>query len=217
MRVDIWSDIACPWCYVGKRRFETALALWGEPVEVVWRSFQLDPHAQSLDTPYIDQLSRKFGPQAPAMLQRMTETGATEGISFDFARARPANTFDAHRLVHLSATHGLQTQMEERLFRAHFSEGAAIADHETLVRLAADVGVDAAEARTTLASDRFAREVQQDIAQAEAYGIRGVPFFVIDGKLGVSGAQSAEVLRDALAQAAPTTAADACGPDGCAI
>lgn len=232
LRIDIWSDIACPWCYVGKRRFEAALATFPHAanVEIVWRSFELDPSAPAIPDPepsYTDRLAKKFRTsraQAEVMLQRMTETAAEAGLEFHFERTRGGNTFDAHRLLHLAHEQGVQGALKERLFRAYFTEGHAIGDREVLVQLAGEAGLDAALAREVLASERFTTEVRQDQALARELGITGVPFFVLAGRLGVSGAQPSEVLRGALDRAWSELSAKpletivegaACGPDGC--
>ena len=207
MKVEIWSDVVCPWCYIGKRRFEQALAGFPhrDEVEVVWRSFELDPSAPPERTgDYAGHLAGKYGvplAQAQQMLDTMTATAAQEGLDFSFATARPGSTFDAHRLLHLAADRGVQGAVKERLMHATFTEGEPIGDHDALVRLVAEAGLDADEARAVLASDRYAAEVRGDEQQARAYGITGVPFFVVDGRYGVSGAQPAEALGQVLAQA----------------
>jgi predicted DsbA family dithiol-disulfide isomerase len=207
MKVEIWSDVVCPWCYVGKRRFEQALAGFPhrDQVEVVWRAFELDPSAPAERTGgYAENLAAKYGvplAQGQEMVANMTRVAAEDGLDFSFETARPGSTFDAHRLLHLAAERGVQDAVKERLMRATFTEGEPIGDHETLVRLVAEAGVDAAEAREVLASDRYAAEVRGDEQQARAYGITGVPFFVVDGRYGVSGAQPAEALSQVLAQA----------------
>ena len=237
MKVEIWSDIACPWCYVGKRRFEEALGRFEhrDLVEVVWRSFELDPSATSAtsaqESRYADRLARKYAmsrEQAGEMLDHMTATAAGVGLDFRFERAVAANTFDAHRLLHLAADRGVQDALKERLLRAHFSEGAVLGDQEVLVRLAAEVGLDADESRAALRDTAYADAVRADEAEAAALGIRGVPFFVVDRRYGVSGAQPAEqllaVLERAWTEGRPLTmvpadgvdGGDACGPDGCA-
>ncbi len=228
LRVDVWSDIACPWCYVGKRRFEAALAAFGhrDEVRVSWRSFELDPGAPAERVgDRAEHLARKYGSsveQARAMQDRMTATAAAEGLDFHFERARAGNTFDAHRLVHLAALHGRQDAMEERLMRGYLSEGELMSDHAALAGLAADVGLDHAEVRETLASDRFAADVREDERTAATLGISAVPCFVIDRRFGAPGAQPPEVLRDFLQQGwdarSPlevVASGDACGPDGC--
>ncbi|MEZ4366204.1 MAG: DsbA family oxidoreductase [Kofleriaceae bacterium] len=232
LRLDIWSDLACPWCYVGKRRLEAALAEFehAAAVSIHWRSFQLDPSAPRQlddDTPYAERLARKYrvsSAQGQAMIDRMTETAAAEGITMRFDRVRPGNTFDAHRLLHLAATHGQQGVAKERLLRAYQCDGEALGDPATLVRLATELGLDEAEVTAMLEGDRFAADVRTDLALARELGITGVPFFVLGGRLGVSGAQPAGAMLDALRQAwaaapaMPATTADgaACGPDGCA-
>jgi predicted DsbA family dithiol-disulfide isomerase len=235
VHVEIWSDIACPWCYVGKRRFEAALAGFEhrEDVRVTWRSFELDPSAPR-ERPHdgATHLAQKYGTsreQALAMHERMTAVAAGEGLDFRFDLARGGNTFDAHRLIHLGAERGVQDAVKERLFRAYLTEGERIGDPETLVRLGAEVGLDADEAREVLASDRFADEVRADERQAQAFGINGVPFFVIDRAYGVSGAQPAETLLEVLDTAwakshplqvltpAGGTEGDACADGSCAV
>jgi predicted DsbA family dithiol-disulfide isomerase len=225
LQIDIWSDIACPWCYVGKRRLEAALARFAQPVEIHWRAFELDPSAPRLrEGSYPDRLARKYGtsaPQAQVMIDRMTQTAAADGLEFRFDRIRPGNTFDAHRLVHLGGERGIQDAVKERLLRGYLTEGRAIGDPAELLELACEAGLDATEAKAVLDSDRYAAEVRADEAEARELGISGVPFFVIGGRLGVSGAQSAEVLLGALREAAPAPLevfADGatCGPDGCA-
>ncbi len=234
MRVEIWSDVVCPWCYIGKRRFEAALAAFPhrDEVEVVWRSFELDPGApQERIGDYAQMLATKYGvsvPEGQQMIDTMTAAAAQDGLDFRFDIARVGNTFDAHRLLHLAHDSGVQDAVKERLVLATFTEGEPIGDHETLVRLVSEAGVDADEARAVLASDRYADAVRADEAQARAYGISGVPFFVVDGKYGVSGAQPAEALGQVLAtayaeskplQMVAAGGADAPGCDGdtCAV
>ena len=207
MQVEIWSDIVCPWCYIGKRRFEAALAAIPRPedVHVRFRSFELDPSRSLESGQTLDQmLAAKYGvtlEQAAAMNERVTAVAASEGLAYRLGRARPGNTFDAHRLTHLAAQAGIQDAVVERLQAGYFMEGAAIGDHEVLVQLATDAGLDAATARETLASGRYADEVRADESLARQLGITGVPFFVIDRRYGVSGAQGTEVLMSALEQA----------------
>jgi predicted DsbA family dithiol-disulfide isomerase len=237
LRIDVWSDIACPWCYVGKRHLEQALEKFAhrDDVELVWRSFQLDPSLppeidRSLS--HADYLSKKIGvprQQADAMLDRMKKLGETDGIDFRFDKIRSGNTFDAHRLIHFAQEHEKQDAMKERLFRGYFSEGESMGDVDTLARLAGDIGLDAEAARAMLASDAGADDVRADKAEASEIGVRGVPFFVIDRKYAVSGAQPAEVLLGALERAwseqpkkpvqiaSAGTDAEACGPDGCEV
>lgn len=231
LTVDIWSDIACPWCYVGKRRFEAALATFphAEQVAIRWRAFELDPSAPRVldpSTSYAERLGHKYRVQAAkaqTMIDQMTATAAVDGLEFRFDRIRPGNTFDAHRLVHLALEHGKQDAMKERLFRAYLTEGLAIGQPEVLAACAHDVGLDAQDVTALLESDRHAAAVREDEGLARELGINAVPFFVLGGRLGVSGAQPAAHLERALQRAwselddAPATdAAMACGPDGCA-
>jgi predicted DsbA family dithiol-disulfide isomerase len=205
--VEIWSDIACPWCYVGKRRFETALASFErrDDVRVVWRSFELDPSLpREQEGDRAARLAEKYGmtlEQAQAAEREMTEVAAAEGLDFRLGRARSGNTFDGHRLIHLAAEHDLQDAMKERLLRAYFTEGELIADQDTLVRLAAEVGVPEDEARATLRSDRYADAIRDDELTAQRLGISAVPTFVVDRALGASGAQPPEQLLDLLRKA----------------
>jgi predicted DsbA family dithiol-disulfide isomerase len=205
--VEIWSDVICPWCYIGKRRFEHALAQFDgrDDVEVVWRSFELDPSSPREPIALADRLSQKFNvdhAEAVAMNERMTETAAGVGLQFRLDRALSGNTFDAHRVLHLAAAHGLQAEVDERIKESYFAEGRPISDRESLIEVAASAGLDADETREMLESDRFTDEVRADERTAAGFGINGVPFFVLDRKLGVSGAQSPAVLLDALQQAA---------------
>jgi predicted DsbA family dithiol-disulfide isomerase len=204
VQLEVWSDIACPWCYVGKRRLEAALASFEHRAEVsvIWRSFELDPGAPP-ERPgdRHAHLAAKYGTtleQARAMHDRMKAIGAADCIEFRFDVARLSSSFDAHRLLHLAAAHGRQGDMKERLMRAHFTDGEPISDHATLARLARDAGLPEDETATTLATDRFAADVREDEATAQRLGIRGVPFFVVDRKLAVSGAQPPEVLGELL-------------------
>jgi predicted DsbA family dithiol-disulfide isomerase len=207
VRVDIWSDVVCPWCYIGKRRFEAALVGFEhrDEVELCWHSFQLDPTAPATtEGGYRDPLVRKFGrtdAQVAAMLDDMTELAAKDGLDYRFDRAHHANTFDAHRLLHLAHEHGVQDEVKERLFQAVFTDGQTVSDHRTLREIGVAAGLDGAEIDSMLSSDAYRAEVAADIEQARTYGISGVPFFVIDGRYGVSGAQPAAVLQQALEQA----------------
>src|SRR3981081_693965 len=186
MKIEIWSDVVCPWCYIGKRRFESALAQFShrDDVEVMWRSFELDPSAPALRTgDNAERLAAKYGmsqQQAIDSQDRLTQMAAQEGLAFRFDLSQSGNTFDAHRLLHLAAEHGLQDDAKERLFRAYFSEGEPIGDAETLVRLVAEVGVPSAEAQAVLASAKYTEEVRADEREATELGINGVPFFVVD-------------------------------------
>lgn len=206
MQVEIWSDVVCPWCAVGKRRFETALARFphADDLDVTWRSFELDPGAPRVrDVPTVEHLASKYGvsrDEAQAMHDRMTDIAASEGLAFRLDIARSGNTFDAHRLLHLARERSLQEPMKDRLFRAYLCEGEAVGDRDVLVRLAAEVGIDADEAAATLAGDAYADAVRTDEADARALGISAVPFFVVDRAFGVAGAQPPEVLLELLTE-----------------
>jgi len=231
MKVEIWSDVVCPWCYIGKRRFEAALAQFehADDVEVIWRSFELDPGAPQLQRePHAERLARKYGvslAQVEAMDARLVGEARKEGLDFHLAESKGGNTFDAHRLIHLAAESGRAGEMKERLMKAYFTEGVAIGERAELVRLAADVGLDEAEVKAMLSSERFADAVRADEARARAFGISGVPFFAIDERYGVSGAQPAEVLLDVLRQAYVNSQmvvvggedADSCADGSCTI
>jgi predicted DsbA family dithiol-disulfide isomerase len=226
--VEIWSDIACPWCYIGKRRFEAALAGFEHrgDVRVAWRSFELDPSApREREGDRATRLAQKYGmtlEQARAAERQITEVAARDGLDFRFARARSGATFDGHRIIHLAAEHDLQDAMKERLLRAYFTEGELIGDHETLVRLATEVGLPAAEVHETLAGDRFSDAVRADELTAQRLGISAVPTFVVDRALGASGAhppdQLLALLRQGWANRTPMSViagGEVCGPDGC--
>lgn len=207
MRVEIWSDVVCPWCYIGKRRFEQALDQFPhkEMVEVVHRSFQLDPHAprdRTEDT--AEMLAAKYGTsveQARRMMAGVEQTAASSGLEFRLGQTQSGNTRDAHRVIHLAKSKGLQDAVVERFFRAYFTEGLSIIDHDSLVRLAAEAGLDPAEVVLVLASGDHAEAVEADIAEAHALGVNGVPFFVIDGRYAISGAQPTGMFAQALARA----------------
>ena len=204
MRVEIWSDVVCPWCYIGKRRFETALGRFehADDVEVVWRSFELNPDQakggrQSLE----EQLVAKTGgsvEQVRAMNARITELAAAEGLEYHLETYNVINTFDAHRVAHLGLARGLGDEINERFLRAQMVEGETLDDPDTLVRLAVEVSVPEEEVRRVVDGDAYADEVTADIRESRALGITGVPFFVIDRRYGVSGAQPAEVFRNTL-------------------
>ncbi|MGM9321947.1 DsbA family oxidoreductase [Deinococcus aquaticus] len=206
IRVDIWSDVACPWCYVGKRRLESALAQFPQRdnVEIVWHSFELDPSTPAEHPLNMrDGLARKYGrsaDEAQGMMDHMTRVAADEGLDYHFDRVRIGNTFLAHQLIHHAAAHGQQDAMKERLLRAYMSEGELISDLDTLVRLGEETGLDGAEVRAALLDGRHAHAVRQDETQAQALGISGVPFFVLGGKYGVNGAQDPQTLLGALTQ-----------------
>ena len=204
MRVEIWSDIACPWCYIGKRRFEAALARFEhrDEVEVVWRSFELDPGAPAEpEGDLAEALARKYGSSVEQVRERwegMTAMAAEDGLDMRFHDVRRGNSFDAHRLTHLAAAHGLGDATVERLFRAHHTEGELLSDHTVLERLAVEAGLPGSEVAEVLVDDRFAAEVREDERTAASLGITAVPFFVIDRAMGASGAHPPEVLLQLL-------------------
>jgi predicted DsbA family dithiol-disulfide isomerase len=204
LKVEVWSDVVCPWCYVGKRHLEEALARFrhGDQVSIEWRSFELNPASPPRVGLTMSQiLQRKYGmseDQAEAANRRMTELAAGVGLEYRLDSVQAGNTFDAHRLIHLAATHGLGDAMKERLLAAYFSEGQPVGDRSVLTKLALDVGLDPTEVDSMLVGDDFAAEVRDDESRAAAMGVRGVPFFVIDEAIGISGAQPADVLLEAL-------------------
>ncbi len=238
MKIEIWSDVVCPWCYIGKRRIENALAEFGhaDEVEVHWRSYELDPGAPSEPTEGTAvMLGRKYG-QSPAGVQQMQDrveaVAAEEGLVYRLSETLHLNTVDAHRVIHLAHEQGgneLQGRVKEALLRAYFTDARNVADHDVLREVAVGAGVDPARVDEVLASREFEADVHTDIEQAQAYGATGVPFFVIDQKYGVSGAQPTEVftqvLEKAWSESRPAiqvlaTGADGgeeCGPDGCAV
>ncbi len=207
VKVEIWSDVVCPWCYIGKRNLEAALEGFEHraEVEVVWRAFELDPGAPAhRDGPYVERLAKKYRTSvegAQGMIDRMTQAGAAVGLDLRFDLAKPGNTFDAHRLLHLATSHGVQDELKERLLRATFTEGEAIGDRDVLVRLAEEVGMDATEIEEVLASGALGEEVRAEEAEAAVLEITGVPFFVVDRAFAVSGAHPPEALRRILDKA----------------
>jgi predicted DsbA family dithiol-disulfide isomerase len=204
MKVEIWSDIMCPFCYIGKRQFEKALQAFAhkDQVEIRWRSFQLDPGIQYEPGKSIHQvLADKKGltvDQAKQLNKSVTIAATEHGLQYELDNAIPASTFHAHRLCHLAATFNLQNEMEERLFQAYFSEGKNIGDIATLFELAVEVGLPEEQIRQTFETNAFSDEVIRDGEEAMQLGIRGVPFFVIDDKYAVSGAQPAGLFTKAL-------------------
>jgi predicted DsbA family dithiol-disulfide isomerase len=230
--IDIWSDIACPWCYVGKRRLEAALALFPHraDVEVTWRAFELDPAAPPVRDAHVshaERIAKKYGmsvAKAEAAMKNLTEVAAADGLEFHFEKTQSGNTFDAHRVLHLALERGVQDAVKERLLRGYMTEGVAIGVRDELVTLASEAGLDLDEVRAMLDSSRYSAEVRADEEQAAALGISGVPFFVIGGRYAVSGAQPTSALLEALERAWGDVNPDrlgevegaACGPDGCA-
>ena len=233
VRIDIWSDIACPWCYIGKRRLESALASFEHAVEVeiTYRSFQLDPSAPTVVSETAQEmLASRYGvsrDEAAGMQARVTELAAAEGMAWQHDKTLHANTFDAHRLLHLAKEVGRQSELKEALLHANFVQARNLADHGVLRDLATGAGLPADRVDEVLASEEFAADVRADVDQARAYGATGVPFFVVDQKYGVSGAQPTELFAQLLERAWSDShpavelvggAADgACGPDGCPV
>jgi predicted DsbA family dithiol-disulfide isomerase len=208
LKVDIWSDVQCPWCFIGKRKFESGVNLFGQPVEIEYHSFELAP-----DTPVdfagstLDYLSERKGlspEHVRSMLENVTNIAAEVGLPFDFDRVHQTNTRKAHELLHYAKARGKQREMKESLLTAYFVTGEHVGDLTTLSKLAAEVGFDPADVRRSLEAGEYAEAVAADIAQAEVYGISGVPFYVIDGRFGISGAQSPETFAAALQQAVDT-------------
>jgi predicted DsbA family dithiol-disulfide isomerase len=210
MQIEIWSDVICPWCYIGKRRFETALADFAhrDGVQVIWRSFELDPNApRQQPGTLVEMLARKYrvSPQeAAAMNARVTGIAAQIGLEYHLEKARPGNTFDAHRLLHFAASLQLGDRATERIMHAYFSEALPVGDRAALARLAPEFGIAEGDALAMLESDAYADAVRADEARAAAFGISGVPFFVFDEKSGISGAQPVEAFAEALQQVGAT-------------
>lgn len=232
MKVEIWSDVMCPFCYIGKRKFEKALDQFPhkDKVEIIWKSFQLNPALKTEPGKNINQyLAEVKGwplEYAQQMNDRVTNMAKEVGLTYNFDKAVVANSFDAHRFSHLAKNHGLQDKAEERLFSAYFTEGKNTADHNTLVQLGADIGLDPTEVRQMLDSNDFAEKVNNDIYEAHQIGVRGVPFFLIGNKYAVSGAQESVTFLQGLnlgweefesknLQLTPGTDADSiCTPEG---
>lgn len=232
MKVEIWSDVMCPFCYIGKRRFESALQQvpFKNEIEIEWKSFQLNPDLKNEPGKNInlnEYLAGRKGitvQQAKEMNDYVTNMAAAEGLRYDFDKAVVANSFDAHRFSHLAAKHGKGDAAEESLFKAYFTEGKDISDRDTLVGLGKEIGLDGEEVKQALDNNTYAEAVHSDIAEAEALGVRGVPFFVLDRKYGVSGAQATEIFVQALQRAftewkkennnLSTIEGQVCTPDG---
>lgn len=207
MQVEIWSDFACPFCYIGKRRFEKALADFAhhDRVKVIYRSFELDPNApKHVPHDVFDMLSNKYGmsrEEAIAMNQNLSQQAANEGLDFQFDDMVLTNTFDAHRLRHFAEKYGKSTAVSELLFQAYFSESKNLSNHNTLADLAAEAGLDREETLSMLAGEQFAENVREEEKDGSRLGIRGVPFYVINRKQALSGAQPSSVYLNALQQA----------------
>ena len=232
MKIEIWSDVACPFCYIGKRRFENALEQFAhrDEVEVIWKSFQLDPEAQySPGQNIYDHLAERKGwsrQQARETTAHVIEMAQGEGLQYDFDKLVPTNTFDAHRFTHLAAQYGLQDKAEEKLFHVYFTEGKNIADPTVLTQLGVEIGLEASAVQQMLNSEDFTDEVQSDIVEAQALGVRGVPFFVFNRQYAVSGAQASAGFLQALQQSwtawekenpavsTEVTNGEVCMPDG---
>lgn len=233
MKIEIWSDVMCPFCYIGKNNFEQALNKlpFKDEVEVEWKSFQLDPSLDPKETQNTIQYFRekKGFPEAQAaqMLGQVTQMGKGAGIDFNFEQTLITNTFSAHKLLHLAKKHNKSNEMEEALFIAHFIDGKNVGDVEVLVALAESLGIDKEETRQAVTTDQLDYEVNQDIQEARNNGISGVPFFVLNGKYAISGAQPAEVFENALQQTYKETVSPfkdlsaengaSCDADGCSI
>lgn len=228
MRVEIYSDIACPWCYIGERRFARALSAFpqADQVEVVFRPFQLDPSLPDRPQPLKERLRKKFGPQTEAMVQRVTSTAKKEDLDLRFDEAQAVNTFTAHRLLWLAEQEaGLEAQrkLAEKLFEAHFTNGENVADQELLTDLATSVGMDRERVEAYLASDEGTAEVKEAITRAQRLGIRAVPTFVFNGESAVQGAQPTsaflqaleEIYQETAAEAPDEVSADACADGAC--
>jgi predicted DsbA family dithiol-disulfide isomerase len=227
MKVEIWSDVMCPFCYIGKRRFEDALQQFAhkDEVEVEWKSFQLNPDMKTDPSINISQyLANAKGwtlEYAQQMNAHVTEMAEQVGLTYNLDRSVVANSFNAHRFTHLAKKHGLGDAAEEQLFKAYFTDGNNMDDIETLAGLGAEIGLDKDEVIAVLNSDTYTDEVKRDVAEAEYLGIRGVPFFVMNGKYAVSGAQAVPVFSETLEKAFAETKpklevieGPVCGPDG---
>lgn len=204
--VEIWSDVLCPWCYIGKRRFEKALAQFEHANEltVLYRSFELNPKAPREETHTLTRmLAEKYHiseADASAMNARVTTMAKAEGLDYRLDQARPSNSFDAHRIIHLALEIGLQAEMVERLYAAYFSEGQSVSERTSLLAMASEVGVRQEAAAEVLDSDRFSAQVREDEALAASLGIASVPFFVVDRSLGLAGAHEPDTLLQVLRQ-----------------
>lgn len=232
MNVEIWSDVMCPFCYIGKRKFEAALNQFPhkDQINVIWKSFQLnpdmptDPNRSVLD--YLAEVKGVSRAESERMHQHVTNIAREVELDYHFEKAVVANSFDAHRLIQLAKQHGLSDAAEERIFHAYFTEGRNTADHDTLAELGTEIGLDKTEIEQMLQTDAFTEAVDRDIYESRQIGVRGVPFFVINRKYAVSGAQPPETFLGALQTAWPewekanpnlvqlTAEGPVCGPDG---
>jgi predicted DsbA family dithiol-disulfide isomerase len=204
IKVDIWSDVQCPWCYIGKRKFEAGAKAFDGEVEIEYHSFELAPDTPvDFDGTPVDYLSRHKGvplDQAQQMIARVSSIAASVGLDYDYDHMHQTNTVKAHELIHYAKAHGRQLDMKERLLKAYFIDGRHVGRVEELADLAAEIGLDRADVVRALESNEYLADVKADVAQASEYGIQGVPFFVIDGKYGVSGAQEADTFTSVLTQ-----------------
>ena len=206
MKVEIWSDVMCPFCYIGKRKFENALNQFAhkDEVEVVWKSFQLNPEMKTDPKKNtIEHLAEAKGwsyQQAQEATQYVTDVAQKVGLTYNMDKAVVANSFDAHRFLHFAKEHGVQNEAKEHLLKAYFTEGLNTADHDTLIQLGTEIGLDAEDLKALLNSDLYAKEVRQDIYEAQQVGVRGVPFFVLNEKYAISGAQESDLFLQALNQ-----------------
>lgn len=205
IKVDIWSDVQCPWCYIGKRKFEKGVELYGRPVEIEYHSFELAP-----DTPVdfegdpVQYLCERKGipvEQVHQMLERVTGIAESVGLNYNYDQVHQTNTVKAHELLHYAKAHNKQLEMKERLLKAYFIDGEHVGKNENLAKLAGEIGLDEADVLRSLNEEEYLPLVKADMAQAQAYGINGVPFYVIDGKYGISGAQDSETFASALTEA----------------
>jgi predicted DsbA family dithiol-disulfide isomerase len=232
MKIEIWSDVACPWCFIGKRRFEVALASFPhrDEVDVVWRSYQLDPglpdHFDGTELEYLSSRKGMPAQQVSQMFDHVAQQAKDEGLDYRFDKVVVANSFTAHRLIHLAAAHGKQDAAKERLLSDHFEHGKDIGSREYLTGLGRDLDLPDNDVEELFTTDKYSDAVRSDFQEGQSLGISGVPFFVIDRKFGLSGAQPAETFTRALNQAwqeanplvlVDSAEAGACGPDGCAI
>lgn len=232
MKIEIWSDVMCPFCYIGKNNFEKALEKlpFKDEVEVEWKSFQLDPtlNPDEIKTTFEYFKEKKGFPEAQAkqMIGQVSQMGKDAGIEFNFEKVLITNTFSAHKLLHLAKKYKLADKMEEALFIAHFIDGKNVGDTDTLISIATSLGLDENEAKTVLASEEFNNDVRNDISEAGKHGISGVPFFILNGKYSVSGAQPVDFFANALQQTYNETVSplknlsdgeNSCGTDGCSI
>ncbi len=206
MKIEIWSDVMCPFCYIGKRKFDTALAEFEDRdhIEIVWKSYQLDPSIKTQPDKTLEQMMTEKGfnvQQVRNMNGQATQMAKQAGLVYNLDKAVPANTFNAHRFIHFAKKHGKQNEAEEVLFRSYFTDGRNIDDYPTLIELGKEIGLDAEAVKTVLENGSYADEVRADIAEATQVGVSGVPFFVVNRKYGMSGAQDNTVFLQTLRKA----------------